>query len=164
MLVKGVLVNQVQTSKSCGLHFPCQVRNLFLCVAATAFQETDKSNRISHCCRRRHHHQSSDCQSNASATLTTAPTITATTSNTYRNRSRLLSLLFHSGSALLHQQQYTRLSSKDQRHYSRFSANTILTGTEMMKLTDYDCIGFDLDNTLLRYLILLNICYYLRIN
>lgn len=37
------------------------------------------------------------------------------------------------------------------RNYSRFSANTILTGTDMMKLTDYDCIGFDLDNTLLRY-------------
>lgn len=37
------------------------------------------------------------------------------------------------------------------RSYSRFSANTILTGTAMMKLADYDCIGFDLDNTLLRY-------------
>lgn len=32
------------------------------------------------------------------------------------------------------------------RNYSRFSANTILSGTAMMKLTDYDCIGFDLDN------------------
>lgn len=40
------------------------------------------------------------------------------------------------------------------RNYSRFSANTILTGTAMMKLTDYDCIGFDLDNTLLRYKLL----------
>lgn len=37
------------------------------------------------------------------------------------------------------------------RQFSRFSANTILTGTDMMKFTDYDCIGFDLDNTLLRY-------------
>lgn len=35
--------------------------------------------------------------------------------------------------------------------YSRFSANTILTGTEVLKISDYDCIGFDLDNTLLRY-------------
>lgn len=34
------------------------------------------------------------------------------------------------------------------RNYSRFSANNILTGTAMMKFTDYDCIGFDLDNTL----------------
>lgn len=37
------------------------------------------------------------------------------------------------------------------RNLSRFSANNILTGTAMMKITDYDCIGFDLDNTLLRY-------------
>lgn len=26
------------------------------------------------------------------------------------------------------------------RNYSRFTANTIQTGTEMMKFTDYDCI------------------------
>lgn len=37
------------------------------------------------------------------------------------------------------------------KSYSRFSANTILTGTDTMRFTDYDCIGFDLDNTLLRY-------------
>lgn len=37
------------------------------------------------------------------------------------------------------------------RNYSRFSANTILNGMDIMKLSDYDCIGFDLDNTLLRY-------------
>lgn len=36
-------------------------------------------------------------------------------------------------------------------NYSRFSANTILTGTDILKISDYDCIGFDLDNTLLRY-------------
>lgn len=37
------------------------------------------------------------------------------------------------------------------KRYSRFSANTILTGSDIIKFTDYDCIGFDLDNTLLRY-------------
>lgn len=42
-------------------------------------------------------------------------------------------------------------SLPENRNFSRFSANTILTGTAMMKFTDYDCIGFDLDNTLLRY-------------
>lgn len=36
-------------------------------------------------------------------------------------------------------------------NYSRFSANTILTGSDVLKISDYDCIGFDLDNTLLRY-------------
>lgn len=36
-------------------------------------------------------------------------------------------------------------------NFSRFSANTILTGTDVMRISDYDCIGFDLDNTLLRY-------------
>lgn len=35
--------------------------------------------------------------------------------------------------------------------YSRFSANTILTGSDVLKISDYDCVGFDLDNTLLRY-------------
>jgi hypothetical protein len=37
------------------------------------------------------------------------------------------------------------------RNYSRFSANTIMTGTDVFKISDYDCIGFDLDNTLVRY-------------
>lgn len=34
---------------------------------------------------------------------------------------------------------------------SRFSATTILTGSDVLRISDYDCIGFDLDNTLLRY-------------
>lgn len=38
-----------------------------------------------------------------------------------------------------------------ERSYSRFSANTILTGSDVLRFTDYDCVGFDLDNTLLRY-------------
>lgn len=37
------------------------------------------------------------------------------------------------------------------RKYSRFSANRIMTGRDIFKLMEYDCIGFDLDNTLLRY-------------
>jgi 5' nucleotidase family len=37
------------------------------------------------------------------------------------------------------------------RHFSRFSANTIMSGTDLFKINDYDCIGFDLDNTLVRY-------------
>lgn len=36
-------------------------------------------------------------------------------------------------------------------NFSRFSANTIMTGTDFIRISDYDCIGFDLDNTLLRY-------------
>lgn len=41
--------------------------------------------------------------------------------------------------------------TKQNRQFSRFSATTILTGTDMIRMSDYDCIGFDLDNTLLRY-------------
>lgn len=37
------------------------------------------------------------------------------------------------------------------RHYSRYSANRIMTGSDTFRFSDYDCIGFDLDNTLLRY-------------
>lgn len=37
------------------------------------------------------------------------------------------------------------------RKFSRFSANNIMTGSDTFKISDYDCIGFDLDNTLLRY-------------
>ena len=41
--------------------------------------------------------------------------------------------------------------TQNQANFSRFSANTILTGTDFIKISDYDCVGFDLDNTLLRY-------------
>lgn len=62
---------------------------------------------------------------------------------------------FHCQSIALHNRLHmltTTTKSKDCfRNFSRFSANTILTGTDIMKFTDYDCIGFDLDNTLLRY-------------
>ncbi|XP_058455749.1 5'-nucleotidase domain-containing protein 1 [Malaya genurostris] len=37
------------------------------------------------------------------------------------------------------------------RYYSRYSASRIMTGTDMFRFADYDCVGFDLDNTLLRY-------------
>lgn len=37
------------------------------------------------------------------------------------------------------------------RHYTRHTANTTLNGMDTIKLTDYDAIGFDLDNTLVRY-------------
>lgn len=58
---------------------------------------------------------------------------------------------YHLGSLTRAQATTTTLSNAlhlthSKRNYSRFSANTILTGTAMMKLTDYDCIGFDLDN------------------
>ncbi|EAA01774.5 AGAP001319-PA [Anopheles gambiae str. PEST] len=38
-----------------------------------------------------------------------------------------------------------------QRFYSRYSANRIMTGADTFSFADYDCVGFDLDNTLLRY-------------
>lgn len=34
---------------------------------------------------------------------------------------------------------------------SRYSSNSIMTGTDIFKFSNYDSIGFDLDNTLLRY-------------
>jgi len=37
------------------------------------------------------------------------------------------------------------------QQFSRFSANTIMSGKDLFKISDYDCIGFDLDNTLVRY-------------
>uniref|UniRef100_A0A182NQJ4 5'-nucleotidase domain-containing protein 1 n=1 Tax=Anopheles dirus TaxID=7168 RepID=A0A182NQJ4_9DIPT len=37
------------------------------------------------------------------------------------------------------------------RFYSRYSANRIMTGADTFSFADYDCVGFDLDNTLLRY-------------
>ncbi|XP_055637582.1 5'-nucleotidase domain-containing protein 1 isoform X1 [Toxorhynchites rutilus septentrionalis] len=37
------------------------------------------------------------------------------------------------------------------RCYSRYSANRIMTGADTFRFADYDCVGFDLDNTLLRY-------------
>lgn len=40
---------------------------------------------------------------------------------------------------------------KNQVNYSRFSATTIMTGTDLFKISDYDYVGFDLDNTLLQY-------------
>lgn len=36
-------------------------------------------------------------------------------------------------------------------YFSRFSATTIMTGTDLFKVSDYDYVGFDLDNTLLQY-------------
>lgn len=44
-----------------------------------------------------------------------------------------------------------KLSNQNQFNYSRFSAATIMTGTDLFKISDYDYIGFDLDNTLLQY-------------
>lgn len=43
------------------------------------------------------------------------------------------------------------LSNQNQVNYSRFSATTIMTGTDLFKISDYDYVGFDLDNTLLQY-------------
>lgn len=37
------------------------------------------------------------------------------------------------------------------KHFSRFSANLIMTGTDTIRISDYDIVGFDLDNTLVRY-------------
>lgn len=37
------------------------------------------------------------------------------------------------------------------RNFSRYSANRIMTGADTFRFSDYDCVGFDLDNTLLRY-------------
>lgn len=110
LINKRALLSQVQ-SKSCG-HFSCQVRNLFLCVAATIENTSNNKHNIKFI-RQYHSHNS--------------------TSNNYCRLTKI-SNSFHPN-----------------RSYSRYSANNILTGTAMMKLTDYDCIGFDLDNTLLRY-------------
>lgn len=111
LISKRAFLSQVQ-NKSCG-HFSCQVRNLFLCVAASI--ENTNNNKHSIKFIRQYHSRSSNNKRLATAF--------------YTNRNSL----------------YTN------RSYSRFSANNILTGTAMMKFTDYDCIGFDLDNTLLRY-------------
>lgn len=45
----------------------------------------------------------------------------------------------------------TRCSHNNATFFSRFSANNIMTGTDTFRISDYDVIGFDLDNTLLRY-------------
>lgn len=37
------------------------------------------------------------------------------------------------------------------RHYSRFSAAHMMANSDVFRLSDYDCIGFDLDNTLVQY-------------
>lgn len=106
------LLNQVQTIP-CG-HFMCQVRNLFLNVAASSNTYINNSNTDHY-----HHTHAVKCIRKyhwGSSTTATAP-------------------------APLH-------LAHTKRNYSRFSANTIQTGTAMMKLTDYDCIGFDLDNVL----------------
>jgi len=42
-------------------------------------------------------------------------------------------------------------SSVDSRYHSEALGSSTNTMTDTFKLTDYDCIGFDLDNTLLRY-------------
>ncbi|ETN58728.1 5'-nucleotidase domain-containing protein 1 [Anopheles darlingi] len=42
-------------------------------------------------------------------------------------------------------------SIASRRFYSRYSATRIMTGTDTFSFADYDCVGFDLDNTLLRY-------------
>lgn len=138
MLMKKLLVSQVHSSQSCGFEFSCQVRNLFLFAAATSFQNNTtikKEFRQNNCQR-----FSSYCQSHKKSAF-----------NTYRLKHCLFSgsQLFQQRRQLQQQQQQS--SVENCRHYSRFSANTILTGTDTMKLTDYDCIGFDLDNTLLRY-------------
>lgn len=48
----------------------------------------------------------------------------------------------------------------NQFNYSRFSATTIMTGTDLFKISDYDYIGFDLDNTLLQYKVNFSITIY----
>lgn len=119
------ILNQVQTIP-CG-HFTCQVRNLFLNVAASSNDYINsKTNKNSSSTDHNHqHHHSTGTVKRirkyhwGSSTAATTP---------LRSTSTALHLV-HS-----------------KRNYSRFSANTIQTGTAMMKLTDYDCIGFDLDN------------------
>lgn len=124
LLSQRALLNQVQTI-ACG-HFMCQVRNLFLNVAASSNKYINNNNNNNH-----HHIQTvkfiHQYHWGSSTTATTSLRLTATALH-----------LVHS-----------------KRNYSRFSANTILTGTAMMKLTDYDCIGFDLDNVLYNFLTLL---------
>lgn len=45
----------------------------------------------------------------------------------------------------------SHLANQTQANYSRFSATTIMSGTDLFKISDYDYVGFDLDNTLLQY-------------
>lgn len=113
LINKSLVLSQAQI-KSC-VHFSCQVRNLFLCVATTIDYTNNNKNNIKFI----RHYNSMRC-------------------NSIANNKKI-----HLATTLLN-------ASYTNRNYSRFSANTIL-GTEMMKFTDYDCIGFDLDNTLLRY-------------
>lgn len=126
------LLNQVQTIP-CG-HFMCQVRNLYLNVAASSNKYINNSNNSNN--HRHHHHHTHPVKCirqyhwGSSTTPTTSLRSTATALH-----------LVHS-----------------KRNYSRFSANNIQTGTAMMKLTDYDCIGFDLDNVLYNFVTLLLNC------
>lgn len=48
--------------------------------------------------------------------------------------------------------QLSRRGSINQRKYSRYSANRLISREmDTFKISDYNCVGFDLDNTLLRY-------------
>lgn len=122
LMSQRALLNQVQTIP-CG-HFMCQVRSLFLNVGASNNKYINNNNNNSNNDHHHHHTHAINCIQKyhwgSSTTATTSLRLTATALH-----------LVHS-----------------KRNYSRFSANTILTGTAMMKLTDYDCIGFDLDNVM----------------
>ncbi|XP_055607130.1 5'-nucleotidase domain-containing protein 1-like [Uranotaenia lowii] len=48
-------------------------------------------------------------------------------------------------------QTRTQQNATSRRSLSRYSANRIMTGVDTFCIADYDCVGFDLDNTLLRY-------------
>lgn len=58
---------------------------------------------------------------------------------------------FSSLSSVTSATKYIKYSKVLNRTFSRFSANNIMTGTDLFRISDYDCVGFDLDNTLLRY-------------
>lgn len=121
LISQRALLNQVQTIP-CG-HFICQVRNLFLNVAASSNKYINSNNHIKHTVKFIHQYH----WGSSTTAATTSLRLTATALH-----------LVHS-----------------KRSYSRFSANTLLTGTAMMKLTDYDCIGFDLDNVLYTFFLTL---------
>ncbi|XP_055546344.1 5'-nucleotidase domain-containing protein 1 [Wyeomyia smithii] len=74
---------------------------------------------------------------------------TATAANSVN--SAFNSLLFSGGIKSRQPAANSVLTPKCVRYYSRYSANRIMTGADTFRFSDYDCVGLDLDNTLLRY-------------
>lgn len=49
---------------------------------------------------------------------------------------------------------FPKITHQQKKMYSRFSASTLQTGSDIFNFNNYDCIGFDLDNTICNYKLL----------